>query len=303
MAENDDKGGGDEAAAAALVTEATSMGWSPLEGWRGDPEKWIDAETFVARGREVLPILRANNKHLQAKVDTLSGQLDKVTEQLTSSQDAIEALKEFNSAATLQEAERTKSDLVASLKQARTDGDVDTEITLREQIDEVSEVIKASKIDEEAGKPKPKSNGEDKGPKISPETKAAFEAWQAKNTWFGTDVRRTRLATAISDELRADPANAALLGEAFMDKVAEEVEKTIGGSNGSRTNTDKVEGSRGGSGGRSSGGKSYADLPADAKEACSYYSKRLVGEGRAYKTEAEWQKAYTTKYFAEGQTQ
>src|SRR3990167_3011505 len=98
MAENDDKGGGDEAAAAALVTEATGMGWSPKESWRGDPEKWIDAETFVARGREVLPILRANNKQLQAKVDTLSGQLGRVTEQLTASQDAIEALKEFNSA-------------------------------------------------------------------------------------------------------------------------------------------------------------------------------------------------------------
>jgi len=301
MAENEDKDSGDEAA-AAIATEAIGMGWSPKESWRGDPEKWIDAETFVARGREVLPILRASNKQLQAKLDTLSGQLHQVTDQLAASKDAIEALKEFNSAATLQEAERTKSDLVASLKQARTDGDVDTEITLRDQIDEVNTVIKASK-DEEAEKPKPKSNGEDKGPKISPETKATFEAWQAKNTWFGTDVRRTRLANAIADELRADPANAAILGEAFMNKVAEEVEKTIGGDSNSRPAIDKVEGSRGGSGGRSGGGKSYADLPSDAKEACSYYGKRLVGEGRAYKTEAEWQKAYTIKYFAEGQTQ
>jgi len=268
MAENEGKG---SEVAPEIVTEAASMGWSPKESWRGDPEKWIDAETFVARGREVLPILRANNKQLQAKVDTLSGQLNKVTEQLTASQDAIEALKEFNSAATLQEAERTKSDLVASLKQARTDGDVDTEIALRDQIDEVNTVIKASKGEEgEEGKPKPKPNGEDKGPKISPETKAAFEAWQAKNTWFGTDVRRTRLANAIADELRADPANVGILGEAFMDKVAEEVEKTVGGSNNQRSTTDKVEGSRGGGNSRSGSGKSYADLPADAKEACSY---------------------------------
>ena len=301
MAENEDKSGGDEAA-AALVTEATSMGWSPKESWRGDPDKWIDAETFVTRGREVLPILRANNKQLQAKVDTLSGQVAKANEQLTASMEAIEALKEFNSDATLAEAERTKGDLVASLKQARTDGDVDTEIALRDQIDEVNTVIKASKgEEEEARKSKPKPNGEDKEPKLSPETRAAFESWKTRNPWFGTDVRRTRLATVISDELRSDPANALLLGEAFMDKVAEEVDAVLGDSS-TRQPVDKVEGSRGGRE-RQGGGKSFADLPADAKEACAYYSKRLVGEGKAYKTEAEWQKVYVTKYFAEGAPQ
>lgn len=277
-----------------VEAEAKNIGWSPKEEWRGNPEKWVDAETFVRRGKEILPILQANNKKLQAKLDEVSGKLGHVTGQLAASQEAIEALKEFNTESTRQEAERTKAALVVSLKDARAAGDIDTEITLRDQIEEVNTVLKDSTKEDKKEEPKVAAK-----PEVSPEIKAAFEAWNSKNPWFGTDVRKTRLANMIGDELRADPKNANLVGEAFLDRIVEEVEKTLGG-NEKRSEVDKVEGSRGGGNNRQGNGKTYADLPADAKEACAYYAKRLVGEGRGYKTEADWQKAYTSKYFAEG---
>ena len=287
-------GGGDEA--AAVVKEASSLGWSPKEQWRGDPEKWIDADAFVARGHEVMPILQANNRKLQQKLDAVTGQLQQVTTQLSVSQEAIKALKEFNSEATRQQAEDTKKDLIGSLKEAKESGDLETELALTEQLGEINSVIKAAKEDAVEGKPKPKPSGEDKGFVPDAATQASFTAWATDNPWFGTDKRRTRMANVIAGELRADPANAGLLHRDFLDKVTEEVNAELGTG---RAAMDKVEGSRGGGSGRTSGGKSFADLPADAKAACAKYTKQLVGEGRAYKTEVEWQKAYTAKYFAE----
>ena len=38
--------------------EALSMGWSPRENWRGDPDKWVDSKEYARRAREHLPIMQ-----------------------------------------------------------------------------------------------------------------------------------------------------------------------------------------------------------------------------------------------------
>src|SRR3990172_12212288 len=91
--------------------EARQLGWTPKEEWKGNPEKWIDAKAFVERGQEIMPILRSNNKRLQQEVSELRGELGKVKELLVAGQEAMEALKEFNSSATLGEAKRTKEEI------------------------------------------------------------------------------------------------------------------------------------------------------------------------------------------------
>lgn len=297
MPDEADDTGTDTAAAAAVAKEATALGWSPKEQWRGDPEKWIDAEAFVARGHEVMPILQANNRKLQQKLDGMQAELSRVTNLLTVSQESIEALKEFNSEATLQQAEQTRKDLLTGIKAAKESDDIETEVTLTEQLGEVNSVIKSAKADEGKAGEKKKPNGAGGPPAVDPAIQADFAAWTGENPWYGVDKRKTRLANVIADEIRSDPANARLVGRAFLDRVVEEVTQELGAA---PARTDKVEGSRGGGRG-GSGGKSYADLPADAKVACSKYARQLVGEGRAYKTEAEWQKAYTKKYFAESE--
>ena len=44
--------------------EARAQGWVPQEEFRGRENDWVDAETFVKRGREILPIVRKNNEKL-----------------------------------------------------------------------------------------------------------------------------------------------------------------------------------------------------------------------------------------------
>ena len=50
---------------------------------------------------------------------------------------------------------------------------------------------------------------------------------------------------------------------------------------------------------RVGGGKTYNDLPPDAKIACDGWSKQLVGEGRRHKTLADWRASYTKTFFEE----
>ena len=48
---------------------ARAMGWRPQDEFGGDPERWVDADTFVARGEQVMPLLKAQNKKLRQEMD------------------------------------------------------------------------------------------------------------------------------------------------------------------------------------------------------------------------------------------
>jgi len=47
---------------------AKVQGWSGKEKWRGDPDKWVDAKTFVERGREFQSTLKEKANNLERKL-------------------------------------------------------------------------------------------------------------------------------------------------------------------------------------------------------------------------------------------
>jgi hypothetical protein len=272
---------------STVEEQAASMGWAPKEEFRGDPEKWIDAETYVKRGEELMPILRANNKRQAAELEALRTEVKATKDLLAASAESIEALKEFNSNVTRKEAEVKGKELKEALVEAKREGDVEKEVELTDQLNEHRAALKEA---ERTKTPEVKATPKVDDPTQNPE----WQAWQADNTWFGKDRKRTALALGIADELKADPETSKLAGRALLDRVSEEVDKFFGGG---APRHDKVEGgSRGSSGGN---GKGYADLPADAKEACERQAQRLVGEGRAFKTTADWRNHYAKQYHGE----
>lgn len=64
--EEDHQGGGDD-----VETRARAQGWVPQEEFRGNPDQWRDADEFVRRGEEELPILRERNRTLSRQVDDI----------------------------------------------------------------------------------------------------------------------------------------------------------------------------------------------------------------------------------------
>ena len=276
-----------------VEAKATSMGWSTQEKWKGDPSNWVDAATFVQRGEQFLPILKANNRRLEEQHHATLQEVQRLNGLLEASQTAIAELKEFHDADTRRAVEATKRRLLSELTAAKKDGDVEAEVQLTDELSQVNAALK----EEPKKKEEPVKQTESK---IDP----AFTAWQSReeNSWFGKDRRKTTLAIAIAQELRQ--AGDRSVGEAFYEKVSEELDATLGVKKEEEDDgrpASKVGGSRGGSGGSggAGSGKAFKDLPADAKAICARQGANLVGEGKAFKTQAEWQGYYADLYFKE----
>lgn len=267
--------------------EARTLGWVPQEEFRGDPSRWVDADTFVERGHTVMPILRKNNERLELLVKSQSEELNKMKSLFSASQESISELQKVHADAMKAAVAKARRDVVGELKEAREVGDVERELQLTDELQELKNQQQSLDKKEAAPAEAPK-------PAAAPqqEVHPDLKGWMEENPWFGTDERKTMKAMGIAQVLRSDPENESLQGRAFFDRVKEELE----GRQPART--DKVSGGRPtGSSASGGGSKAFADLPADAKEACDRQGKKLVGEGRAFKDMAAWRSYYANLYF------
>ena len=41
---------------SASEEKASAIGWRPKDQWKGDPDKWVDADAFLKKGDEILPV-------------------------------------------------------------------------------------------------------------------------------------------------------------------------------------------------------------------------------------------------------
>lgn len=279
-----------------IEQEARTLGWVPQEEFKGDPSKWVSAETFVERGHTVMPILRKNNEKLEAMVRQQTAEIERMKNLYNASQESIQELQKVHAEATKKAVADARKEVMTQLRAAKESGDIDTEMQLTEQLAE----IKAAENDLKnaqppAAAPAPVQSAQAGADAVHPD----FAGWQAEHTWFGTDQRKTLRAMGIAQELRADPENDNLQGRAFFDKIVEVMEeRTSGIPRSSKVGESRPSGSPMSGGGR---GRSYADLPADAKAACDRQGAKLVGEGRAFKDISAWRTYYTNLYY-QGET-
>lgn len=265
-----------------VVQKARSMGWSPQEEYRGDPGKWIDAAEFVARGETMLPLVRAHSKKLEATVAAQNAELRKLREAQQASQEALSAMEEFYREDTKRQVERERARIKAELVQATKDGNAELAVELQDQLTglKIPDVPKKTEVTKPAAQ---------QAQVVDP----AFEAWAARNPWFGVDMSRTYQALAVAQRLRDSGEVAHLNGDSFFERVSLELEgkKQVTQP---KVGTGRTTDAGGGSG---TGKKGYSDLPAEAKEACAKQAKKVVGPNRAFKDVAAWQAQYAKIYF------
>lgn len=255
----------DEVEEAAQVSpeieaEAKRMGWTPLEQFKGDPDKWRGADEFVERGRNMLPIVRATVKKQEREIAELK-----------------QSMKEFGEFHTKTE-QRAYAQALADLKQQRADA-----IAAGDGVafDKVDSAIDDLKKDIET-KAKPAQQDQDD---------PVFNDWKGRNKWLD-DPKMEAYGNAAANYLRGTGEKAT--GADFLELVTKEVKAKFPEKfeNPRRSAAPSVEG---GAPAARSGGKSFADMPADARAACERMARN--GYSDKPKEQAAFKAEYVKSYF------
>ena len=255
--------------------EARLFGWVPKEEFRGSETDWVDADTFVKRGKEINPILRKNNELLMKR-------LDEQAKQLESLKSDTEEWKKFQKDAFDRKQTELQAQIVelkAQKKTAIAEGNGELVVDIDDQLDKIKEEQREAK--EESKAPPPAATTA-----VDPE----LSSWLERNTWFGQDSEMTNVSNGLGAAVRQQFPN--LTGRAFLDKLDERIaayfpEKTSLGKKARGSAVDSTGNVRSGG---SSGKKTYDNLPAEAKAACDKFVKQgLFKTKQEYVDNYDWE--------------
>ena len=249
--------------------EARAQGWVDKTEFRGSEDDWVDAETFVKRGKEILPVLKKNNEKL----------LQRLAKAEKDAEEARQAAKEFREFQKQTFERKTKelelqiSDLRQQKKEAISQGDGERVVEIDDVIDSLKEEQKAAKA--EATRVEPA---------VQPTVDPVLNTWMEKNEWFGKDRKLTGLANGIGEEIRATNPN--LVGEAFLEELDRQMADYLG-----KTKTAPASPVEGRSTTRPASGKkkSYENLPSEAKAACDRFVKQGLMTKEQYVADFDWE--------------
>ena len=237
-----------------IELEAARMGHIPLDQWRGDPDDWTDAEAFVKRGREIMPMLRKNNERLLSK-------LAEQERQQMEDRKTFEEFRKFHE----QTLEKQKADALAQLRAARREAIATGDGEAFDQADERIRRIESVKEEKEVVR--------------QPAANPIFEKWMERNDWFTKDPALRAVADSLVDVIRADGVYDVGTPE-FLEEVTRRVRAVSPNKfqNPARQAAAAVESPAPRA--RKPGGKTYDDLPAEAKKVCDDFVKVIPGYTR-----------------------
>lgn len=276
---------------AQELAEARALGWVPKEQWRGEGgAEWLDAKSFLDRGKTMLPILSATNRRMKEELAERDRRLSEIERQNRALSATVAAIEADNVEDAIATHAATKEELKAKIIQASRDGDHEA-------------VAEATAALVELGEPpkKPAGNGAEaaRPGQVPPAVAQDLLGWFDRNPDYRIGTPRELVARGISDQMRA--AGDTRVGSAFLDDVKAKTEAYVAEHFGTAApGTSRVASGNGGQGRQTHSatlGKTYSDLPPEARAACDKFERRLVGEGKKFKTREAWQKNYVSKYF------
>jgi hypothetical protein len=271
-----------------LEQKAREIGWRPKEEFRGDPEKWVEAGEYLRRGEEVLPLVKAENRHLKDKTDTLTREVAQLKAVVTEQSRSMTDLVDFSRQQLKDKLAEQKRQLTAELRAATREDDETRIALLEEQLEENAEARDKLKA------PKPEAAAP-AAPQTIEET-PEYRAFVNRNPWFNGTSAEDREKTVEALALAQAAAASGKKGEAFFTAVEEKMNKLYP----PQKRTDPSEEGRpsggAGGGGNPKAGSAFKDLPADAKATAKAQAARFVGPNKIFKTEAAWFDHFAEQY-------
>lgn len=265
---------------AAIEDRARLSGWKPKDEFRGDPARWTDATTFVERGEKILPIVLERNRALEDKLSRITDQLGEVTTRQTETAQAFVEYRDFARKSEERSYQRAKAELEARMNAAVDTADRDTYQRAKAELDQLERPPAAAAADKS------------EAPKQQPQVDPVVREWVGENDWFNRDPTLGAFATALHGRLLQEKPGLSLrenLAEVRKEIVARFPEKF---GNPKREAPAAVASPTAASK-KSKIGKSFDDLPGEAKSACDRYIKMInAGNPKTPYTREEYVRMY-----------
>lgn len=261
-----------------IVNEARQGGWVPKEEFRGDETTWVDAETFVERGRQINPILRANNERLKKELAETNKKYQAELEDVKRTAAEFKVFQKEAADRKVQQLERQLKELRAARSEATVQEDHEKAAEIEERIDAVKEQVAEAKTTKPVEQPKT-----EQAPEFTPEMKQ----WFGNNTWYGDQenyLEETELVNSLGTAIRK--RHPTVTGIEFLEMLDQKISEYLPNVKSKRKGASVEGGNRSS---RSTPGKqSYENLPADAKAACDKYVKQGLMTREDYVKEYDW---------------
>lgn len=172
---------------AEIESRARAQGWVPKEEFRGPAENWRDANEFVRRGEEELPILRERSR-------TLSKTVEELQRRDAERKSEIERIERVSNIALQRQKEQLEANYRAAMRQAVESGDV----ARFDQLDQ-DRAKAITSFDEQVAPPKQGSQ-----PQYPAHDVAAVNSWTRQNPWFNADPELNAVAQARHVQLQSE---------------------------------------------------------------------------------------------------
>lgn len=248
--------------------EAKTFGWVPLDEFKGDPEDWRDADTFLKRGKEINGFLRKDLEKLKSNLMQKDAEIREVKETMAE-------FAKFHKETEERAYKRAIEDIRKQKAEAVNVGDGEAVVALDEQLDALKEAQKQAATPVTTQKQNTPSK--------------EYLSWVKSNIWFETDPELRALANVVSQEITLDSPG--LPDAEYLQEITKRVKESapekfenpnrrtsaVTGSSDGRAPTQRTD------------KKSYDNLPAEAKAACDKFVKNIKGYTREdYLKDYDW---------------
>lgn len=238
-------------------SRARRLGWVPKEEFRGDPDKHRSAEDFLERGETMLPLLKRDNDRLHEGMTKLERRLEEQSRTFTQ-------YVEFASKGEERAYKRALAELEAKRDAAIETADVTGAKQAQRQIDELNK--------DAAAAPKPETRTEQPATQLDP----VIQTWIAENDWFNKSASLRAYTTEVFGEMESR-----FPGKSKSELLADAKQKTMErfpdkfGVNPKREGASTVNEPSSNGAPRKKAGRTYDDLPAEAKKACDKFVRTI----------------------------
>lgn len=256
----------------AVESEARSQGWRPREEFAGPETAWVDADTFVQRGREILPIVQSQLRKERANVARLAAEQDALKKTV-----AEFAAHHANTAQ--REYQRAMDDLKAQRHQAMEDGDLSTAVMLEKQMEVVAH--QSATHQQQA----PRVHTPDP---VASEDLSDLHAWTESKPWFAVDRMKTGLAVTMAQKLRDDRPDLQGNGPAFLAELDRQLVVQFPNQFGVPGNRMEGPGPAGLAPSGRGMKRTKAHLPPEARQAMDKFVKEGLLTEAQYLAEYQW---------------